>query len=339
MHHRRARPTLRVLREQLRTDWEDPSPLRSLDDGLLEDLHPLSELPHPLIRKAVQTFGDDSSQDSPQGIIECTRPSTFYEIRMSQWRGAVWRDPATGVHWLCAAGLAKGNHKDKDDFYIRLESDYARGESAFHPDADDLRLLKQETLSRVLTAWCLMVQRETHQVLTQIADNGTKRFQIEHPTRRHKDSQDLEILADVDITVLPSCELGLEGQDCHVEFLVRPQFRGSEISWELTLTVLTALCPYVQEWDLAGGVYSMIGERGSWVDRATILAELVARGELAPSVPSQVSHYCHREHLAGSTIAGDAVMGMCGVFFVPTQDHEKLPTCPKCQEAHDKLAF
>ena len=70
----------------------------------------------------MNTFGEDPSQDSPQGIIECTQPSTFYEIRMSQWRGAVWRDPSTGVHWLCAAGLAKGNHKDSDDFYKRPRS-------------------------------------------------------------------------------------------------------------------------------------------------------------------------------------------------------------------------
>jgi hypothetical protein len=81
----------------------------------------------------------------------------------------------------------------------------------------------------------------------------------------------------------------------------------------------------------------MIGELGSWRERVEVLADLVARSELAATEPGKVSHYCHTEHLAGSTIEGKAVRGMCGVFFVPTQDHEKLPTCPECDQAFAAL--
>jgi hypothetical protein len=80
-----------------------------------------------------------------------------------------------------------------------------------------------------------------------------------------------------------------------------------------------------QGWDVAGDLYSMIGERGSWRDRVVVLDDLVDRGELAAIEPGTVSHYCHAEDLAGMTIEGKAVRGMCGVFFVPTQDHAKRP--------------
>lgn len=59
---------------------------------------------------------------------------------------------------------------------------------------------------------------------------------------------------------------------------------------------------------------------------------LVKVGELAVSLPGSTSHYAHREHLAGRTIKGEAVLALCGTHFVPTQDHDSLPQCPTCQE-------
>lgn len=38
--------------------------------------------------------------------------------------------------------------------------------------------------------------------------------------------------------------------------------RRRVVCWELTRTVLTGLCPYTQEGDVAGGGYPMIGEQG-----------------------------------------------------------------------------
>nr|WP_241728173.1 DUF3039 domain-containing protein [Dietzia maris] len=50
-----------------------------------------------------------------------------------------------------------------------------------------------------------------------------------------------------------------------------------------------------------------------------------------------MSHYTHREHLAGKTINGEAVRALCGPFFVPRQDHHSLPLCPKCAERYAAL--
>jgi hypothetical protein len=81
------------------------------------------------------------------------------EIRASQWRGGIWKDPATGVHWLVVAGLAKGEHHDRDDFYKRVEREEETGDpTRWLPTPDDERLLKRETAARLITEWELAVQ-------------------------------------------------------------------------------------------------------------------------------------------------------------------------------------
>ena len=42
-------------------------------------------------------------------------------------------------------------------------------------------------------------------------------------------------------------------------------------------------------------------------------------------------------HLAGRTIEGRAVRGLCGAYFVPHQDHMVLSACPQCDEVWEKL--
>ena len=69
MYRRRSRPTLRVLIEDLTSGGNGGGPKRLIDRGALHDLLPLSELSHPLIVKAIEAFGDDPQQDSPEGRI------------------------------------------------------------------------------------------------------------------------------------------------------------------------------------------------------------------------------------------------------------------------------
>lgn len=74
VHSRRARPTLRVLREDLTTGWHSALPRRKLADGFLADLHPLSELSHPIVEKALASFGNNSADDNFVGpIFSATR--------------------------------------------------------------------------------------------------------------------------------------------------------------------------------------------------------------------------------------------------------------------------
>jgi hypothetical protein len=100
MHSRRARPTIRVLIEDLVDGWSSPYPRRKLDEGDYYALHPLSELPHPIIAKATETFGMVAAEDNPVGPIASSTQLRLMEIKVGQWRGGVWSDPQTGVHWL-----------------------------------------------------------------------------------------------------------------------------------------------------------------------------------------------------------------------------------------------
>lgn len=111
VHHRRARPTLRVLREDLTSGWESANPRRALADHRLTDLHPLSELPHPIIAKAANSFGADDAQDNYVGPVMSSTRLRLLEIKQSQWRGGVWEDPEMQVCWLVISGLAKGGHE------------------------------------------------------------------------------------------------------------------------------------------------------------------------------------------------------------------------------------
>src|ERR1700744_2669991 len=85
--------------------------------GELTSLHPLSALPHPIIAKAVSSFGDDPANDNYVGPIASSTKLPLLEIKAGQWRGGVWHDLELDVCWILVAGLAKGGHEDHDDFY------------------------------------------------------------------------------------------------------------------------------------------------------------------------------------------------------------------------------
>jgi len=112
---------------------------------------------------------------------------------------------------------------------------------------------------------------------------------------------------------------------------------GSQLAWQLTIRTLISLSPPEQGWDRYKDCYTNIAEPGAWTTRVIELETLVSQNELAQSEPGRHSHYAHRQHLAGSTINGHSIRALCGVFLVPTQDHENLPRCPECQEQFEKL--
>ena len=332
MHSRRARPTLRLLTEDLSAGWDSPQPLRRLADGTYDGLHPLSELPHPIIAKAAESFGMDPGNDNYVGPILSSTELRLLEIKIAQWRGGVWEDPATGVHWLVVAGLAKGEHQDRDDFYKRVQRENDNGDPRrWLPTADDIRLLNRESAARLLTEWELDVQAKVLDALRAVHAGGSTRFGINHPLPNHGE------LAQLDISVTPVRDGGYEADEIDLEILPATGFTGSSLVWQLAIRALISLSPPEQGWDRYKDTYSNIAEPGAWTTRVDELVALVGGNEIAESVPGSHSHYTHREHLAGSTIEGHAVRALCGVFFVPTQDHESLPTCPQCTERLGEL--
>jgi len=159
MHDRRARPTLRLVQGELAGAWHDPWPGRCIAEGRLEELHPFAALPHPLVTKAARSFGGPDG-DSYHEKIKTVDRIVLWEVRAGQWRGAVYQDEASGVYWLCAAGLAKGDHMYRDDFYEvlgRMDNDEI---DALLPTEEDILSLKRETASARLTQWELDIQQK-----------------------------------------------------------------------------------------------------------------------------------------------------------------------------------
>jgi Protein of unknown function (DUF3039) len=320
-----------VLRDDLLNGWTDAAPTRARATGRPEELCPLAELPHPLITKARGMFGSDPDGDSYHQMISCAAPLGLMEVRTGQWRGAVWTDPDTGVRWLVAAGLAKGEHEDNDDFYVELASLFERGRpEELLPTAEDHRLLKIETAHAVVRAWELHLQEQIAGVLADISAGGSARISVTHPTRQI-------LLATVDINMAVEPGDGYSVEAYVLEIDLEREFRGSNLAWTMTLRLLTCICPPEQDWDRFGDTLSAMATIGHATQQSALLFDLAGRGELCRSAPGAVSHYAHRKNLADSSIEGHAVRAMCGVFFVPFQDHDGMPVCPECRELRDLM--
>ncbi len=268
-----------------------------------------------------------------QDVDDLLTKLRFLEIKTAQWRGGVWEDRVTGVHWLLVAGLAKGEHQDHDDFYMRVrrENDVG-GLHRWLPTSEDQRLLRQETAARFLTAWELAVQRQMLDALREIQSGGSTRIDIPHPR------SDEGRLARLTLIVTPVREPGYEADEIELEVVPLAAYAGSSLSWQLTVRALISLSPPEQGWDRCKNSYTNIAEPGAWTICVAELEKIVTAHELAESEPGRHSHYTHREHLAGNTIEGHAVRALCGAFFVPTQNHERLPLWPPCQERFVELA-
>lgn len=332
MHSRRARPTLRVMVEDLADGWSSPHPRRNLAEGDYHLLHPLSELPHPLIAKAAETFGDDAAEDNPVGPILCSTRLHLMEIKHSQWRGGVWVDSETGVHWLIVAGLAKGDHADHDDFYIRVEQDEGGlAGQRWLPTEDDYRLLKRETAARLKTDWELEIQRRVLKALRMVHTGGTVRFTVEHPVANQG------VISVVILTVEPHRQPDYEYDDIVVEFEPTPKFAGQELLWTLMTRVVATLYPPQQAWDFTPNTFSNIAETGTWTTRIAVIEGHVERGEVIALEPDSHSHYSHIKHIAKSSVDGTSVRSLCGTYFVVCRDHESMPVCPECQRKFDQL--
>ena len=331
-HNRTARPTIRLLQEDLKTDWGSVDQRRAVGEERWMDLHPFADIDHPIIRKAADQLGSDPIADASASLIHCSGPWRLQEVRMSQWRAGIWTDPDTGVRWTATAGLAKGNHEDHDDFYEQLTARVSNGGGAeLLPTAQDQRLLARETMASALTAWELDIQANVETLLTDASVTGSARIEIFNPLK-----SDRVVVIEVTIVVRndPDCDY----EEVVVEFGFEPRYRGSEIGWTVTERTLISISPPVQGWDRFHDTFSVINEIGHLGVQLGELRTASSRGELLLSVPGDVSHYAHRRHLAESTVLANGVRSLCGSFFVPMQDHDALPLCPACTEIYEKLA-
>lgn len=331
MCRRRARPTLRLLREDLGADLGDAQLGRALEEGRTSDLLPLSSIPHPIIQKAASAFAEDPLRDHHDGRVRCVESMPLLEIRAGQWRGGVWVAD-DGVCWLVACGLAKGDHEDRDDFYEALSRREARSATgALMPTEADLVLWKKEVVSEALAHWELEVQAEVATSLDSISAGGSVQLTFCHPLAAQL-PESARVIATVTIEVNQVRDDDYLYDDVVVTVDEAARWAGSSLAWQLIIRVLISISPPEQDWDTFKKTYSNMLEPDELTSRQKQLKELGERGELAESRPGQHAHHAHRRSLADRVINGHAARALCGVFFVPRQDHERLPTCPTCDE-------
>lgn len=133
---------------------------------------------HP--HKAVSSFDDDPAEDNYVGPIASSTKLPLLEIKVGQWRGGVWYDRNLDVCWVLVAGLAKGGHEDRDDFYQCIARD-SSDPSRWMPTDTDVRLVKRERAALLLTEWEMATQQQVLNALRDVCDGGESRFELPHP--------------------------------------------------------------------------------------------------------------------------------------------------------------
>lgn len=156
---RRARPTLLTLSQLPREGWRNPHDYNRIAGQEFRNIINLSGLDHPLIAKARASFGDNPEEDQHEGRIQSVHDFTLLEIKAEQWRGGVYDDGKNC--WLVAGGLAKGGHRDRDDFYEQLRRKQMQGTvSELLPTDEDRELLEYQRNNWLLKEYELNLQRE-----------------------------------------------------------------------------------------------------------------------------------------------------------------------------------
>ncbi|NMA75925.1 MAG: DUF3039 domain-containing protein [Actinomycetales bacterium] len=329
---RRARPTLRVLREDLGDGWPTPFTRRAIEAGDVAAVQPLNALDHPILQKASSCFTEDPADDSFVGSIASVSSAQLLEIKSGQWRAGVVVD--NDACWVVAAGLAKGGHKDRDDFYKSLERHEENGTiGSLLPSQEDRDILKKERASAIVQMWQLEVQSLLLGAMQVVAHGGDVDVKIPSPDPQAADG---EIFAQISLDVaLPEDDYPHE--DITLEFSFAERWMNSQLSWHLTVQVLATVSPPEVGWDLTGGVYSNLLEPGALAHRVCEVKALHTRGEIAKTAAGTLAHYTHRKNLAQRSVDGMAVLALCGTYFVPRTDPDALEVCPACWSLHSEI--
>ena len=296
--------------------WADPHEKRAIAERRWDDVQPLTQLSHPILAKSRSLLDAEPVTDR---IIACSRNLRLMEVRISQWRAGVWLD-SEGVQWVVIAGLAKGGHRDHEDFYQRLERqcDTERGRKALLPTDEDARLLKRETAARVLTDWELAVQALAVDLLAGALRHGCHRVVVPHPTKTIP-------LAEVELEFITG-----DGIEEFVLSFINNTRQGTHLAYVMERRLLISIAPPEQEWDLAGGIYSAMEESGHCARQIERFRDASKERRLLDSARGHVAHRVHRRHIGDASVDGRAVHSLCGVYFVPLTDPDALPECEEC---------
>ena len=349
------RVTLRCLCEDLDSDWANSHQRREfarlwrLAQGdasngelarIIKSLPPTVMIDHPLVTSFRSAFEDDAKTVRRESISGLSNPH-FWKQKSNRWRGAATEAidaVGEGEVWLCAGGLrAQGDNRD---FYNQFCSHIkAHGALKFLPTAADRRYQDVEAKNARREAWRAQIQLSTliclNKALKTREDNSL------HVPAPKPDSEDAPLLhatfqvERVDDAVESITELVVQ---IHINDLKHMNLATLAKNY-----VLNAIEPNVEAWSLLPGagtdtiwatdVTPQIGELAATASESNELPAS-SRGKWAPAASA---HYSRKNYLVEAHVKGDPVRGLCGTWFVPTDNPDNHPICPICKERYQAL--
>ncbi len=362
-----ARPTLRLLADELDEDWEERAhrAAAKTPDGKIA-LPRLHQLKHPVIRHAAEVFtgAPERTGDIKRESISGLTSPAWWKLKTTQYRGAVLFDK-DGQAWLCATGLRRKG--DPDDFY----SDFMvqvrhRGPAYYEPTREDRKRLRFEQTEALLGDWESALHRLACQALRDAVEGPPASFTV--PGLRPAaaatttDGADTSSAADgadddqqdgggtgaaegdkplgraeIEVVLVPDDDDPDQAVAEIVATVTGDRSRGTHLD-RAEIVVLAAINPDEQAWDPS---YLRDGSRlyACLLTAGDLKALKAAAGAREPglTVAGSEAHYAHRGRLTESAVEGLAVRAMCGTWFVPRQDAEPLDRCGPCDALYREL--
>lgn len=344
------RVTLRCLCEDLGEDWTSTHQKRgftklwkALKDGapnpeilkIITDLPPTLMIGHPLINHFRSAFDSSDTTIKRESISGLTNP-LWWKQKTTRWRGAATSFHATSENeeiWLCAGGLRSSG--DRKDFYSWFCSSIeSQGTERYLPTAADRRYQTIEEKDTRRNAWTEQIRLATLICLHDV-DHTKASKSIHIPAPKPGELEDPLVHVTFELT---SAEDGVESITelmVHIRFsdLSRPKL--AEIAKSAMLSTIN---PDIDAWSVLPGV----GTDEIWAvditDPVFAQATKAAESGQVPDTsrkywaPASHAHYTPEKYIVEAQVEGESVRGLCGSWFVPTADPEKLPVCPLCHE-------
>ncbi|MCF2570833.1 DUF3039 domain-containing protein [Brevibacterium sp. UCMA 11754] len=219
----------------------------------------------------------------------------------------------------------------------RIATDGARH---FLPDEHDRRLQNIEAKIARMEAWHSQIQlsalicierayREARTVPLHVPAPSPSAVKV--PLLHLEFDVDREEFEDEELIELT---LHVSSQDVSKPYLVE----------DAVSSIREIVEPVVEKWRLLPGSGSELFW-STFVAREVIgtAVSAVELGELPDSIAESNfrlavrAHYARKHEIVGASVDGDAVRGLCGVWFVPTTNPDGLDVCPVCADAYGDL--
>lgn len=349
------RVTLRCLCDDLRSDWHDVHQQRrfgrlragiaagsSTSDTalLLDGLPTTAQAAHPLVASFSAAFAGDDPDVRRESISGLSDPH-WWKQKVARWRGAATDAAIVGAGevWLCAGGLRAAG--DQRDFYATfMETVSGHGADRYLPAAEDRRVQEIEALVARRDAWSAQVKLSVVVALDSVLrESAPLTVHIPppapHPTTERIAHLELSVerLSDDDEEII-ELTLVVSHQDRS-----RPHLVGLAIE-----TALSVVSPVAEDWRVlpaheADEVWvALVGPEAVMAVRESVVAgELVESLAARGAVHGVHAHYTERGRIVDASVAGDAVPGLCGQWFVPVADPDTMPVCEMCVRRYGEL--